>query len=212
MPYLKPKLTTVTSQPRRLRRAEGVGDPLGELVHVEGGGVDDEVGVAAQVGQHAALALEAVEQPSPALQRVRTTGRLLPADQHVVGGVEEDQRGGAARGALGDRGVQGVEEGAGPDVDDDRHGLGGPEVLVDEADDVLEQVGREVVDDVEAEVLELLGGGAAAGPGHAGDDDELAGGHRRSHGGLALGCGGCGVGHDSSISPVAVLMVVTGPV
>ena len=54
MPYLKPKLISVTLSRGRLRGAEGLGDPVVELVHVEVAGVDDQVGVAAQVGQHAA--------------------------------------------------------------------------------------------------------------------------------------------------------------
>ena len=61
-----------------------------------------------------------------------------------------------------------------------------------------EQGRRKVVDDVEAEVLELLRGRTATGTGHPGDDHELP--------------GLLGVHHPSSrISPVAVLICI-GPV
>ena len=42
--------------------------------------------------EHLALALDPVEQPAAALQRVRAAGGLLAAHQHVVGGLEEQQR------------------------------------------------------------------------------------------------------------------------
>ncbi len=47
--------------------------------------------------------------------------------------------------------------------------------VVDQADDVAHQGRREVVDHEVAEVLQLLGGRAATGSRHAGDDDQLAG-------------------------------------
>ena len=47
-------------------------------------------------------------------------------------------------------------------------------LLVDETDHVADQLGRQVVDHEVAEVLELLGGGAATRAGHPGHDDELA--------------------------------------
>ena len=201
MPYLKPKLITVTLS----RVVSGVPndsrDPVGELVDVEVGGVDDEVGVGAQVGQRRALATEPVDQPAAGLERVGPAGRLLAADQHLVGGVEEQQRRVAAHGVLREVGLQRVEERPGPDVDHDRDRLAGAAALVDQADDVAQQGRREVVDDVEAEVLQLLGGGAAAGAGHPGDDDDLAG--------VLDGQLGRRRGHQSSsrISPVAVFTV-----
>ena len=79
-----------------------------------------------------------------------------------------------ARGALGQVGVEGLEERPGTYVDHDADLLLGAAGLVDQPHDLTQQARRQVVDDVEADVLELLGGRAAAGPGHPGDDDELA--------------------------------------
>jgi len=160
-------------QPGGVRGAEGLGDAVGELVHVEVAGVDHQVGDRAQVGQRDALALEAVEQPALALQRVRSAGRLLPADEHLVAGVEEDERRLPTRALVGERAGDRVEEGAGPHVDDHRDGLLAAAALVDEVDHFGQERRRQVVDHEEAEVLELLGRRAAAGPCHAGDDDEL---------------------------------------
>ncbi len=93
MPYLKPKLTIVTF---RLRAA---GDPkcsairAVQLVHVERRGVDHEVGAAPDLLEHGALPRQPVDQPAAALQRVRTAYGLLPPDQHVVAGVQVEQRG-----------------------------------------------------------------------------------------------------------------------
>ena len=175
MPYLKPKLITVTLRRVGGRGAEQLGDPVLELVHVEVGGVEQDVGVAADVGHHLALALEAVEQPAAALERVRPAGGLLAADEHVVGGLEEEQRRRPAGHLLVAVGLQRVEERPRPHVDHDRDRLLDAAAVVDEAYDVAHQRRREVVDHEVAEVLELLGRRAAAGTGHAGDDDQLAG-------------------------------------
>ena len=180
-------------------------DPVGELVDVEVGGVDDQVGVAAQVGQRGALAAEPVDAAGrcpgagagrrAASWRRTSTSSVASRNSSVVS---------PAHGVLGEVGLQRVEERAGPDVDHDRDRLAGAAALVDQPDDVAQQRRREVVDDVEAEVLELLGGGAAAGAGHAGDDDDLAGVL-----GARLGSVDGLVGHQSSsrISPVAVFTV-----
>ena len=121
-----------------------------------------------------ALAAQPVEQPAAALQRVRAAGGLLAAYEHVVGGLEEQQRRVPAGGALGEVGLERAEERPGADVDHHRDRLVEAAALVDQPDHVAQQARRQVVDDVEAEVLELLGGGAAAGAGHPGHDHELA--------------------------------------
>jgi hypothetical protein len=48
-----------------------------------------------------------------------------------------------------------------------------PWTLVDQPHHVVDQLGREVVDDEVSEVLELLGRRAPARAGHAGHDDQL---------------------------------------
>ena len=163
MPYLNPKLTTLI-----LRRvASGVPNASatrsGELVDVEVAGVDDQVGVAAQPFEHLALALQAVDQPAAALERVRAPRGVLAADEHVVGGLEEEQR----RTPAGARPVARVawresKNDAGAYVDHDRDGLLHAAALRRPGvTDVGQQAGRQVVDDVEAEVLQLLRRGAA---------------------------------------------------
>ena len=193
MPYLKPKLTTLT----RSRTVSGV--PNSSAIRsVSWWTLRLEVSMtrsasAAQRREHDALQLQPVEEPALALERVRPAGGLLAAYEHLVVGLEEDQGGVPAGGPWPEVGLQRREEGARADVDDDRDRLGGATALVDQRDDVLEQARRQVVDDVEPEVLELLGGRAAAGAGHPGHDDQLTGPHQR----LVLA--------HSSISPVAVL-------
>ena len=73
-----------------------------------------------------------VEQPARALQRVRTPGRLLAAYQHVVGRLEEEQRGVPPGRALGESRLQVGEERAGADVDHDRDRALDAAALVDE--------------------------------------------------------------------------------
>ena len=90
-PYLKPKDITVTCSERGVLGAERLRDLGGQLVHVEVGGVDDDVGLGAQVAEHDPLAAHAVEQPAVALQRVRPARGLEAADQRGVVGLEEEQ-------------------------------------------------------------------------------------------------------------------------
>ena len=118
---------------------------------------------------------EAVEQPAAALQRVRAAGGLLAADQDVVGGLEEEQRRTPAGRALAP-GWPAATRRTSPDRTSTTTAIGWsvPWLSSTSRTTSRSSVGRQVVDDVEAEVLELLGGGAAAGAGHAGDDDELA--------------------------------------
>ena len=97
----------------------------------------------------------------------RRTSTSSVASRNTSGGTPSGR-------PLGEVGVQGVEERAGADVDHDRDRLLAAAALVDQPDHVAQQARRQVVDDVEAEVLELLGRGAAAGAGHAGDDHQVA--------------------------------------
>ena len=207
MPYLKPKLITVTLSRGRVGRAERLRDPVGELVDVEVGGVDDQVGVAAEVGQHLALAPEPVEQPAAGLERVGPARRLLAADQHLVGGVEEQQRRVRGRSRPGRGWPAGSRRtprtGRRPRP---RSAGSVPRLSSTRRTTSRSRRRREVVDDVVAEVLQLLGGRAAAGAGHAGDDDDLAGvlGGRSTRWRRR----GSVIGHHSSrISPVAVFTV-----
>ena len=98
---------------------------------------------------------------------------LVPADEHVVGRVEEQDAFGRAEPLeLVERGREVGEEVAGAHVDDERvtrrclPSRG-------ELGDLADEHGRQVVDDEEAEILEHVGGFRPAGTGHAGDDRDV---------------------------------------
>jgi hypothetical protein len=157
--------------------AEQRGELAAELVHVQAGGVDDDLGLGPQVTQHLALGLDAVEQPAVALQRVRAPHALEAAHQRLVGGVEEDQvrvparlaQGGQTRLQLGvERAGAHVDHCGDPQLDDP--GVAHPP---GELGHGREQLRRQVVDDVPATVLDDVGGRRPARPAHAGDDDEV---------------------------------------
>ena len=87
---------------------------------VEAGAVDDDVGGRAQVEEQLALALDAVEQPAVALQRVRAADALEAPHERLVGRVEEDEAGALAPGPGRPDGVLELgEPPTGADVDDD---------------------------------------------------------------------------------------------
>ena len=165
-----------------------------ELVHVQPRGVQHGVGGAAQVGQQAPFALDAVQHGALGLQRVRPADRLEPAHQGVVGGVQEQQPGGGVA-QLGrvQRLLQVAEEGPAPHIDhhrQPRHRRGGPAGQLGQAG---HQQRRQVVDHIPAEVLEDMRRGRSAGPRHPGDHQQLLvqlhpGGCRRDRLGLFTGC------------------------
>lgn len=135
-----------------------------QLVDVEAGGVDDQVGVATQLAQEFALGVDAVDDAPVALEGVRAAHRLEAAHQGVVGGLQEDDAPGDVLGRQVGEGVtEVVEEASAADVDDDRDpgdvALGAGAEFHHGGD----QRGRQVVDDEPAEVLQTLGGGRAAG-------------------------------------------------
>ena len=108
-----------------------------------------------------ALTGDPVEQPTVTLERVRTPDRLEPADDRLVGGVEEDQVGPpAALAQLVEGRLEVVEEAAGPHVDDggQPRQAGPAGCLVGEVGQGHEQLRRQVVDDVPPGVLEHVGG------------------------------------------------------
>ena len=80
----------------RRAAAEEVPHPGPQLVHVEPGRVEHQVGVAAHLAQQFALGRDAVGDPAGALQRVRPPLAVEPAHQRVLGGLEEHHPGGRA--------------------------------------------------------------------------------------------------------------------
>ena len=137
-------------------------------------GVEHQVGLVAQAGQHGPLGGDAVDQSPLALQRMRPADVLESAHQHLVARLEEQHaRPQSALGQLDDHAAQVGREGPAADVHDD--GDPGDRALgaAAELDHRADQLGRQVVDDEVAEVLEALGRGAAAGAGQPGDDHGL---------------------------------------
>ena len=121
---------------------------------------------------------DAVEQPAAALQRVRPADALEAADQHLVGGLEEEHararspRSRSAASAAG-RSAKNARGRARRPPTAIRWSLP-PRVRAGASSaSVASSSGRQVVDDVPAEVLQDVGRRAPAGAGHAGDDDEL---------------------------------------
>ena len=102
MPYLKPKLTTVTFSAGRS------GVPNASAIRsVSWWTLRLVVSMTRSASPRRSASTsrsrgQAVEQPAAALQRVRPPGGLLAADEHVVVGLEEEQRGAAAGDALGE--------------------------------------------------------------------------------------------------------------
>ena len=149
---------------------------------------------------------------SALLQGVGPARCLLSPNEHLVARVEEDQRGVAPDDPVRERAAQGLEEGTGADVDDHRDGLGGAVRLVDEPDHVSEQTGRQVVDHEVAEVLELLGRGAAPDTGHAGDDDQLTGDGTRCDVFHGAHCGAASSGLPEGSNADLIRAAVWGPI
>ena len=118
MPFLKPNDSSVTRSSSS-RPAVRVADPGAELVHVQRRGVDDQVGRGPQRGQQVALAVDAVQQPAVALQRVRAPDRLLATHDDLVATASRNKISGMRPGRLelGEHRRQLLEERAGPDVE-----------------------------------------------------------------------------------------------
>ena len=173
-PELTPRLAAVAQERGLDRRTQ--------LVHGAVAGVDHQVGLLAQAGQQPPLGTDAVDQPAAALQRVLAPHVLEPADEDVVTGLEEHHpRAHLPVGQLTDDASQILGEPAAAHVHDD--GQPGDRALAAaaEVDERRDQFRRQVVDDVEPEVLEALGGRRASRAGQAGDDDGLERAGRLSH-------------------------------
>ena len=177
-PVLVAERDDVQPQPGQRVAAEVAVHPGAQLVHVQRGRVEDDVGVAADLAQQLPLRGDAVENRARALHGVRPAHVLEALDEGRVGGLEEQHvRGDAARAKRGDRGLQVGGERSRPDIDDRRDaGQRGP---VGQVEHGGQQRGRQVLHHEPAEVLQRLGRGGPPGTGHAGDDDDV--GHARRH-------------------------------
>ena len=144
--------------------AEQLADPRPQLVRVELTGVEDDVGPGPQHLEQPPLVGDRLLDAARG-QRVAPAGALEPPDEHVVGGVEEQD---AAPGG----GPWRSDSSTGQDVlvllpaapaDDEGHPLGLGPRAADQLGHLGDERRRQVVDDEPAEVLEGRGRGGAAG-------------------------------------------------
>ncbi len=145
-----------------------------ELVDVQVGGVDDDVGLGLHRAEQLALRLDGVGQGEiGGGERVTPPAALVAAHQGVGGGLQVDD---AHPSALAAERLEGgqhlVVVGAGADHEDDLGDAGAGRLSQ------LRHLGherrREVVDDEPAQVLEDVRRLRAAGTGQPGDDHEVA--------------------------------------
>ena len=146
-----------------------------QLVDVQFRGIDDQIGRGAHRFDLTALELNGLDQTiGLTIEGMLAPSRVVTLHERGVGGVEEQQAnpvaGGAQRCHLRQQ-LRGLAPG------DEREAFDVAPRLADELDDRVHQRGREVVDDVPAEVLEDRGGSGTSCPGHSGDQKDV--GHRR---------------------------------
>ena len=152
-PVLEPERDDVQPQPGHRVAAEVPVHPVPQLVHVQGGGVEHDVGVAADRAQQLALGRDPVQDRARALHRVRPPDVLEPPDQGRVRGLEEQHlRGDAARAERRDRGLQVGRERPRAHVHDRRDS--GQRRPVGQVEHRRQQRRGQVVDHEPAEVLQ----------------------------------------------------------
>ena len=149
-----------------------------QLVRVQLARVDQQVGPLAHRLEQPALVGDRLLHPSGG-QGVAAAGALVAADEHVVGGVEEDDPHPVARRAQLVEHVGQVVEVLGTGVaaaaaDDQRDPLDARPGPVDHLDHLHDQAGRQVVDDEPAQVLEGRRRGRTARARHPRHHHELA--------------------------------------
>ena len=173
-PYLKPNDSTVTLVVGDRLAAERPLDALPQRRHRQRRGVDDQVGGGPHRGQHRALGGNALGQRLLALQRMAAAVLLVAAHQDVVGRLHEQHaRSDVAGGQFVAHRVQVAGESPRPHVHHHRQ-LGDPRAGGQaEIDHPGDQLRRQVVGHIPAEILEHLGGGAAPGPGQPGHQNDV---------------------------------------
>jgi hypothetical protein len=160
--------------------AEELVDAVPELVHVEAAGVDDDIGVLLQGLEQRALPLDGLGHGLPVGgQRVAAAGGLVAADEHVGGGIEEEDLdpAGDALEVVEDR--ERVARALGAGADDEADLVVGRARRRRQLTQLRDERRGDVVDHEPAEVLQVGRGLAAAGSREPADDDEV-GTHRRS--------------------------------
>ncbi len=150
---------------------------------VEVGGVDDHVGGLSQLRKQRPFGGDRLDEASFA-QRVRSAVLLVTAHEIPILGVKEQNAGvDPLPVELIDGGQQRFHRLAHPAVDHDRQ-TPSPLRHIVMRDRLGDELRRKVVDHREAEILKYLGGRGAAGPRHAGHDQDFR--SRLNLGGLVL--------------------------
>ena len=152
--------------------------PLAELAQRQVRGVEDDVRLAPDGVEPAALLGDRAGDPALVAERMAVAGLAEPPDQDVVARLEEDDpRPDPAALERAAHRRQRERRVAGPDVEDDRHAREPLAIGRDELGQVGQQLTGQVVDDGVAEVLEQLGGGRLAAAGQPADDHDGRLGH-----------------------------------
>src|SRR5262245_4536969 len=155
-----------------------------QLVHGEHARVDDARRLAAQLAQRFALAPDAVGDRAALRGGMRTPGLAEAPHQHVVTGLEiDDLRLRTCRAQLVEDVREVAQETALPDVNPERHTADILARALPQLDESRQQRDREIVDAVEAQVLEDLQRRALTRPRQTRDDD---GAEALGHRGAAL--------------------------
>src|SRR5262249_42459406 len=155
-----------------VRRLEELAQRGPQLVNGERARVDDARRLAAQLAQRLALAPDAVGDRAALRGGMRTPGLAEATYQHVVAGLEiDDLRLRTCRAQLVQDVREVAQEAALAAVDPDRHPADVLARALPQLDEPRQQRDREVVDAVEAQVLEDLQRRALARPRQTRDDD-----------------------------------------
>ena len=158
---------------RRVVAAEQLEQAIAELVHVEVGGVDDDVGAVAHRREAGPLVPDAAGE-ALGRQRVAAARVLEPADEHVVGRIEE--QGGDASAVpleLARRGAELVGVVARLASDDQGDPLGLAPGPADQFGHLAHELDRHVVDHEPAQVVQRVRRRRPPGATHPRDDQKL---------------------------------------
>ena len=156
-PCLKPKLSTASWSCVAGAIVERRHEAVLELVHVEGRRVDDEIGGVTGTAEQGPFLLDRLEQAGRLRgQRVAAAGGVVSAHELGRRGIQEQH---SDTVTLAAQGGDTVEHAAIVAPGDQCEAVDAAARHRGEVDDLLDEGGRKVVDDIPPEVLENIGGG-----------------------------------------------------
>ena len=152
---------------------EGFRDLRCELMDVEVGGIDDEVTGLAQSEHPLSFGSDTVKKRSVTLKRMGPPNLLEPPDQCGISRLKEEHANGSRLTERLNRLCEIGEQLAAPHIDDRGDLWQVVARLSRQLDQWTEHLGREIVDDIPAEVLQSIANRGSSGTGHAGDDEHF---------------------------------------